>query len=403
MTLSHRHPSEQSSHRVSRQLPHRLTRRSSTDLPNDETKTEEEEAHEREVLPRHTSLTLKITILVVFASAAAFVLSWTLHELGISGWISLPISVCIFAIVGYLFSRHLTRSLHELRDAAKAMADGDYSARVTPHSTDEVGELATGFNQMAAELEHADQRRKDLIANVSHELRTPVAAMRAQAENMADGVVEPTPQNLELIVTQSKRLGDLIAFLLDLSRLEAGAASLHITDFCLADFLKETIQPLEIADASHDHHIAVHVPSSIMLEGDTDRLGQLFTNIINNALKHSADGTRILIEAHEDSHDHTVVTNVINLGSYIAKKDRERLFRRFVQGGDHPGTSSGGTGIGLSIARWAARLHGGTVRVVDDQRGVDFEIRLPRKHVSTNVSTDTAGTSTDVSTNTPRT
>lgn len=340
----------------------------------------EREAHEREVLPRHTSLTLKITILVIFASAAAFVLSWALDELGMSGWISLPISVIIFAIVGYFFSRHLTRSLHELRDAAKAMADGNYGIRVTPHSTDEVGELAEGFNQMAEELEHADQQRKDLIANVSHELRTPVAAMQAQAENIADGVVKPTPQNLEIIVTQAQRLGDLIAFLLDLSRLEAGAASLHITRFNLRDFLTETIKPLEIADASHNHHISLRVPGTLTLEGDTDRLGQLFTNIINNALKHSPDDTRILIEGRTDPRDRTAVINVVNFGSQIARKDRERIFRRFTQGGSRPGTSSGGTGIGLSIARWAARLHGGTVRVVDDRRGADFEIRLPLVH-----------------------
>ncbi len=365
--------------------PHR---HATTDRPQTPEEEIEKTAHEHEMLPRHTSLTLKITVLVVFASAAAFILSWALHELGMSGWISLPISVLVFAIVGYFFSRHLTRSLLELRDAAKAMADGDYSTRVVPHSTDEVGELAAGFNQMAAELEHTDQRRKDLIANVSHELRTPVAAMRAQAENMADGVVEPTPQNLELIVTQSKRLGDLIAFLLDLSRIEAGAASLEITRFNLRELLEETIRPLEIADAAHNHHIELHVPDTLYLDGDTDRLGQLFTNIINNALKHSPDGTRVLIEAHENDHDGTAVTNVINLGSQIDKKDRERIFRRFVQGDGHPGTSSGGTGIGLSIARWAARLHGGTVRVVDDRRGTDFEIRLPLRHAAAADSDD---------------
>ncbi len=306
------------------------------DAERQEERAVEQEAHEHEVLPRHTSLTLKITILVVFASTAAFILSWALHELGLSGWVSLPVSVLVFAVIGYFFSRHLTRSLLELRDAARAMADGDYSTRVVPHSTDEVGELAAAFNRMAAELEHTDQRRKDLIANVSHELRTPVAAMRAQAENIADGVVPPTPQNLELIVTQSKRLGDLIAFLLDLSRIEAGAASLEITTFTLRDFVESTVEPLEIADSSHDHRISVDIPASIRLQGDTERLSQLFTNIINNALKHSPDGTRVLIEAHVDPHDHTAVTNVINLGSQIEKKDRERIFRRFVQGDGHP-------------------------------------------------------------------
>ena len=121
----------------------------------------------------------------------------------------------------------------------------------------------------------------------------------------------------------------------------------------------------------------------MIMEGDQDRLRQLFTNIIANALKHSPDGTSVLITAREDEQHGTIVTNVINFGSRIAPEDRSAIFRRFVQGKTGPGTESGGTGLGLSIARWAAQLHGGTVRVVDDDRGADFEIVLPKYHTPT--------------------
>ena len=165
---------------------------------------------------------------------------------------------------------------------------------------------------MAAELQHADKMRMDMIANVSHELRTPVSALQAQVENMADGVTEPTPANLESILNQTHRLSDLIAFLLDLSRMEAGAASLDIERFNFAEFLDDTIEPLEIADGGHAHIIEMNVPDDIMIEGDQDRLRQLFTNIIGNALKHSPDGTNVLVEAHEDIPHGTVVTNVVS-------------------------------------------------------------------------------------------
>ena len=181
---------------------------------------------------------------------------------------------------------------------------------------------------MAGELEHADKMRRDMIANVSHELRTPVSALQAMVENMADGVTEPTPTNLESILTQTQRLSDLIAFLLDLSRMEAGAASLNIEKFNFADFLDETIEPLEIADGGHAHDIRVTVPADITMEGDQDRLRQLFTNIIANALKHSADGTTVLVDAHEDENQGTIVTNVVNFGSQIAPSDRLDIFRR---------------------------------------------------------------------------
>ncbi|MBW3091385.1 HAMP domain-containing histidine kinase [Bifidobacterium sp. 82T10] len=328
------------------------------------------------------SLKVELSVLIVIATLIVFVMAWILQKIGWSGWMAMPLTLIVALGITYLFSHGLTAPLRQLRDAANAMADGDYTVRVQmgTDSNDEIGQLTRAFNDMAEELQHADQMRLDMIANVSHELRTPVSALQAMVENMADGVVEPTPANLEGLLNQTHRLSDLIAFLLDLSRMEAGAASLNIEEFDFRDFLDETIEPLEIADAGHAHEILLRVDDAIRMEGDQDRLRQLFTNIIANALKHSADGTTVLVEAHEDDTDGMVVTNVVNFGSQIPEAERAVIFRRFVKGKTGPGTESGGTGLGLSIARWAAQLHGGTVRVVDDKRGADFEIRLPKRH-----------------------
>lgn len=330
-----------------------------------------------------SSLKLELGALIVLACVIAFVMCWFLLKYGISGWVALPLTLAVALGITYFFSRGLTAPLRQMRDAAEAMAEGDYSVRVNVEKNrhDEIGQLASSFNEMASELGHADAMRREMIANVSHELRTPVSALQAQVENMADGVIQPTPANMEVILTQTNRLSDLIAFLLDASRLEAGAASLKIEKFDFASFLDETIAPLEIADGGHRHDIHLRTPKNVMIEGDQDRLRQLFTNIIANALKHSADGTTVLVEAHEDHTQGTIVTNVVNFGSQIAPEERSDIFRRFVKGKTGPGTESGGTGLGLSIARWAAELHGGTVRVVDDTRGVDFEITLPKYHI----------------------
>ncbi|KFJ06496.1 signal transduction histidine kinase [Bifidobacterium tsurumiense] len=331
-----------------------------------------------------SSLKVELSALIAIATAISFVMAWFLLKVGWSGWVAMPLTLAVSLGITYLFSRGLTSPLRQMRDAAEAMADGDYTVRVETgtDSNDEVGQLARSFNDMAEELQHADQMRSDMIANVSHELRTPVSALQAMLENLADGVIEPTPANLDGILKQTYRLSDLIAFLLDLSRMEAGAASLEIESFNFAQFIDETVEPLEIADAGHAHSIEVHVPESITMEGDQDRLRQLFTNIIANALKHSADETTVLIEAHIDEDHGMIVTNVVNFGSQIPKEARSDIFRRFVKGKTGPGTESGGTGLGLSIARWAAHLHGGTVRVVDDPRGADFEIVLPKYHIA---------------------
>ena len=329
---------------------------------------------------RPISLRAELTILIVVSSVLAFKLAWIATMIGLNGWIAPPIAIASTQVFTYVTSRHLTRPLAQMIDAAQAMAEGDYSARVhiKKNSRDEVGALADAFNIMADELEHADQTRRDMIANVSHELRTPVSALQAMVENMADGIVDPTPANLESILTQTHRLSDLISFLLDLSRLEAGAANLEIVPINLAEFISETTGPLEYADAGHGHTIEQRIPDDLNLVGDEARLHQLFTNIIANALKHSPDNTAILIEAHGDDGNDTIVVNVVNFGSHIPESVRNDIFRRFVKGKSGPGTESGGTGLGLSIARWAAQLHGGTVQVINDPRGVNFEIVLPR-------------------------
>lgn len=331
-----------------------------------------------------SSLKTELGILIVVATAIAFAMCWFLLKFGWSGWIAMPLTLAVALSITYGFSRGMTAPLRQMRDAAQAMAEGDYSVRVeiAPERVDEIGRLARSFNEMAAELQHADQMRRDMVANVSHELRTPVSALQAMVENMADGVTEPTPANLEDILDQTRHLSDLIAFLLDLSRMEAGAASLNIETFDFAEFIDDTIEPLLLADGGHAHDIHVDVPAEISMEGDEDRLRQVFTNIIANALKHSPDGTAVLIEAHENELHGTIVTNVINFGSTIEPEDRSDIFRRFVKGKTGPGTESGGTGLGLSIARWAAQLHGGTVKVVDDPRGADFEIELPKWHIA---------------------
>ena len=141
------------------------------------------------------SLKMELSALIVIATAIAFLVCWILLKLDLSWWIAMPLTLVVALSFTYTFSRGLTARLRQLRDVAEAMANGDYSVRVPidDSSHDEVEQLARSFNEMAAELQHADKMRMDMIANVSHELRTPVSALQAQVENMADGVTEPTP------------------------------------------------------------------------------------------------------------------------------------------------------------------------------------------------------------------
>src|SRR5699024_75605 len=172
--------------------------------------------------------------------------------------------------------------------AAQAMARGDYSGPVRATSRDEVGQLAEAFSAMAAELEQTDRTRRDLVANVSHELRTPVAGLRAQLENLVDGVTEPDPAALEVALTETERLSQLVDHLLDLSRLDAGVVELDLEEVELTPFLHEVVDAAALAAGGRDVRWIVDVdPPDLAVDVDAARLHQVIHNLLENAARHS--------------------------------------------------------------------------------------------------------------------
>jgi signal transduction histidine kinase len=253
----------------------------------------------------------------------------------------------------------MTRPLREMTAAARAMATGDYTRRVRATARDEVGELAAAFNQMAADLAAADQQRRELVANVSHELRTPIAALRAVLENVVDGVTQPDSATLRTALTQTERLSRLVAELLDLSRIDAGALTLHRDRFGVAPLLDEVVAEASVADPDVTFAVAVEPPDAVVC-ADRARLSQVVVNLVDNAVRHGPAGgvVRLVATAHNGS----LTIEVHDDGPGIAVADRVRVFERFRRGDR---AADGGTGLGLAIARWIVDLHGGTIAVVD--------------------------------------
>jgi signal transduction histidine kinase len=251
------------------------------------------------------------------------------------------------------------------------MARGDYSVRVRATSRDEIGQLATAFNQMSADLGAADEYRRGLIANVSHELRTPIAALRAVLENVVDGVAEPDAQTMRIALSQTERLGELVTNLLDLSRIEGGAIPLQINRFVVGEFLRDTIEHVTIGPGDARVEVRV-VPPALMASADPARLRQVVINLVNNAIRHSPKGghVSVLASAAEPA---GLRLEVFDDGPGIAPAERERVFQRFTRGA----TSEGGTGLGLAIARWAVELHSGTIEVMDTQQGCRIAVTIP--------------------------
>ncbi|MGW8568154.1 sensor histidine kinase [Isoptericola sp. NPDC055881] len=345
------------------------------------------------------SLKTKLGVLVVATVTFAVLITWIglQNELGPTR--TLPLAIFLSLVIVQLLARGMTSPLRDMTAAVQAMAAGDYSIRVRATSRDEVGQLAEAFNVMAADLDASDRVRRELIANVSHELRTPVAALQAQLENMVDGVTEPTPSALELSLEQTERLTRLVTYLLDLSRVEAGASALMLSEFSVGDFLEESAQAMSMVDAAKGLSYVVDVtPPDLTLEADVERLRQVVTNLLQNAIRHSPHGGTVRLDGYPVDDD--VVLEVSDEGPGIAPEDRGRIFERFASGAaagrphaaPPSGMASGGTGIGLAIVRWAVDLHGGHVEVADTARGATMRVTLPaRARPAPGVTTEADG------------
>jgi signal transduction histidine kinase len=305
------------------------------------------------------SIKMKI-IMVLVAAGGGGMLWFSLWLRWFPFWTGLT-SVIIGVTITQFLAHGMTSPLREMTAAARAMAHGDYTRRVRATSQDEVGELAVAFNQMAADLAAADRQRRELIANVSHELRTPITALQGLLENIVDGVAQAEPETMQTALTQTERLGRLVAELLDLSRLDAGVVPLNRAPIDVPSFLDDVVREAAVnADgAGHDVRFMVSAPD-VVVPGDRERLHQVFANLLDNAARHSPPGGTITVRA--ERHGDRVLLAVADEGDGIPEADRDRVFERFTRG---ERAVDGGTGLGLAIARWVVQLHHGTIAVVD--------------------------------------
>jgi signal transduction histidine kinase len=323
-------------------------------------------------LDRVSSIKVKLGLVVAGSTAVGLLVSIALLREGLLPRWTFVIGVLLSLVAVQLLARGMTSPLREMSAAARAMARGDYSRRVTATSRDEVGELAAVFNRMATELGEVDAQRRRLVADVSHELRTPLTALQALLENLADGVAQPDPEALETAVAQTRRLGRLVQQLLDLSRLEAGEVPLHRERVALAAFLDDVVREVALRQ---DAPVRVEVqPPSLAVDADPERLHQVVVNLLDNAARHARSS--VVVRATATGHDLQI--EVLDDGPGVAPEDRERVFERFTRTDTARAARDGGSGLGLSITRWLVELHGGTVRILDGDPGCRVLVELPR-------------------------
>ena len=329
-------------------------------------------------LDRVPEIKLKLGLLIVLATGLSTGLILVTLELGAPWWLAVFLGALVALGAIQLLARGMTSPLREMAAATQAMAAGDYTQRVRETSRDEVGDLARAFNRMANELAEVDRFRRDLIANASHELRTPIAALQAVLENLIDGVESPDRDTLASMHAQVERLSVLVTQLLDLSKLEAGAMPFELRPFPLEPLLERVVEEVQLHLPSDRQgiHFSVTIGAEPVVVGDPDRLHQVVSNLLQNALRHSPPGGTIELRAAPAGDG--VRIEVLDEGPGIPGPEKERVFERFYRADLARSSDEGGSGLGLAIARWIVDLHGGEIRAADrSPHGCHMIVDLP--------------------------
>jgi signal transduction histidine kinase len=321
------------------------------------------------------TLKLKLGVVILAAVAVTVLVFWALVRLGVWPSVSGVISAFLALVVVFFISRGMTSPVREMVAATEAMARGDFSQRVTATSHDEIGTLAHSFNEMAAELAKTDRVRRDLVANVSHELRTPITALQAVLENIVDGVAEPDRETITTMLVQVERLGRLVQQLLDLSRLESGTLALDRRPFEIEPMLDLALRETRLHAGSITLSVEIE-PGSFSIEADDERLHQVVANLVANAVRHSPPDGHVLVRAIALADGARL--EVVDDGPGIPAEEATRVFERFYRADSARSSRDGGSGLGLAIAQWIVELHGGDIRVENNEpHGCRMVVRIP--------------------------
>lgn len=287
------------------------------------------------------------------------------------------IFLLLFIIIN-LYTR-FGRPLEELFSAINAVEAGDLSVRVTENNSDMFSDLFKRFNKMVGELERAEQQRRNLTADIAHELRTPLHIIQGNLEGIVDGVYQPTPEHVNATLDETRLLARLVNDLQTLSLAETGQLLLHLTHFLLDDLIQDLKSSFASQAASHSIDIRTNLcDPDQSITADYDRLNQVLSNLISNALRHTPAGGAIFIETGTGSNPERSVRIIVkDTGSGIAPEDLPFIFDRFWRG-DKSRSERVHSGLGLAITKQLIQAHHGTIEAQSELgKGTTFIIELP--------------------------
>ena len=288
-------------------------------------------------------------------------------------------------VLAYLISQSIAQPLQKLARATASVAKGHYTEHVPESGPREVRQVAKSFNQMSAEVRATQQIQRDFLANVSHDLKTPLTSIQGYSQAIIDGAAKDPGHAARIIHDEASRLDRMVTELTDLARLQAGRLSMKIQPLNLSEIVEAIAYRLAVVARDRSIRIDVNTVPLPKIAGDGDRLVQVVTNLISNAIKYTPEGGQVWVSTQLRNDGCELIVKDNGIG--IPVQDLPRIFERFYQVDKSRGPERG-TGLGLAITKEIIEAHGGIIQIESPgvNQGTTVTIWLPSPQMTTMVN-----------------
>ena len=287
------------------------------------------------------------------------------------------IATAVALLLAFFLSRRILSPVKALTIAARQLGQGDLARRVPSKDRGEVGELAQAFNTMADNLQRDEQLQRNMIADVAHELRTPLSNLKGYLEAVHDGVIEPDADTIRSLNEETSLLSRLVDDLQELSLAESGELKLDCRAGDISELIDHTVTAMQTQAKAKNIPLSVDLPEKLpAVNIDSHRISEVLRNLLENALVHTTGGGNITVTARQQGK--LVEVSVIDTGKGISAEDLPHIFERFYRVDKSRTRTTGGSGLGLTIARRLVEAHGGRVEARSEPaKGSRFTFTVP--------------------------
>jgi len=287
------------------------------------------------------------------------------------------VAIAVALLLTFFLSKRISAPILELAATARKLGQGDLSQRVHIQDKSEVGELAQAFNSMASDLEKAEQLRRNMVADIAHELRTPLSNVRGYLEALQEGILKPDTSTIQSLQEEAALLSQLVDDLQELSLAESGKLELVCQAEDIVELINRVTAAMQTQATAKGISISVNLPEELPLVNiDSQRINQVLYNLIDNAVAHTTKGDAITITARQQ--DSWIEISISDTGEGIPSDDLPYIFERFYRVDKSRARTTGGTGLGLTIAKRLVEAHGGKIEVHSELgKGSRFSFTVP--------------------------